>query len=185
MVLEFYEGHFRAYPGKCADAASNSIKRWLARRKVLLLCNARLVDADHPAPRPPLPLPLCLTFPRARRGLKSIGSRSDVWPPLLRPCRARSEWSSGPPRQGAIRVGFLKTLQLRWQSAKSAPQWAGWCSWLCSYRRTTRLVGVGAGGASRVGARANAGSAGPRSLPLSAPRSLGACSLSAWHLPDR
>lgn len=29
MVLEFYESHFRAYPGKCADAASSSIKRWL------------------------------------------------------------------------------------------------------------------------------------------------------------
>jgi hypothetical protein len=29
MVLEFYESHFRVYPGKCADAASNGIKRWL------------------------------------------------------------------------------------------------------------------------------------------------------------
>lgn len=29
MVLEFYDGHFRVYPSKCADAASFGVKRWL------------------------------------------------------------------------------------------------------------------------------------------------------------
>ena len=56
-------------------------------------------DAAHPAAGPPLPHPGCLTLSRARYGVKSIGSRSGVWPRQLRQCRERSEWSSGPPRR--------------------------------------------------------------------------------------
>jgi len=58
MVLEFYDGVFRLYPGRCADSASDAVKRWLesAEAKAILQKAVTLpCAAGEPSPTPALP----------------------------------------------------------------------------------------------------------------------------------